>query len=116
MHRQFCFSNCLATNERIFIKFKTVSIPVNQYIDFHDDPCTHAHVRDKIMHSYSIRLYFNRMHGVSPYVRMCGRIIMKISMLIGRYTDSLSYKFYDDPFIGCREIDKTLPSMHYSHF
>ena len=35
---------------------------------------------------------------------------------VDMYTDSLSFKFYEDPFIGCREIDKTMPSMHYSHF
>ena len=56
------------------------------------------------------------MHGVSPYVHMCARIIMKISILIDRYTDSLSFKFYEDPFIGCGEIAETKMSMHFYHF
>ena len=56
------------------------------------------------------------MHGVSPYVHMCARIIMKISILIDRYTDSLSFKFYEDPFIGCGEIAETKMSMHFYNF
>ena len=49
MHRQFCFGN-----GRIFIKFETedVSIPINQYVDFHDDLCTHAYVRNENAHPY----------------------------------------------------------------
>ena len=38
------------------------------------------------------------------YVRMHGRINMKINMLIDMYTDSLSFIFYEDPLTGCREI------------
>ena len=56
------------------------------------------------------------MHGVSPYMRMCARIIMKISMLIDRYTDSLSFKFYESLFIGCGEIAKTNLSMHINNY
>ena len=56
------------------------------------------------------------VHVFAPYVRMRARIIMKISVLIDRYTDSLSFKFYEDPFIGCGEIAETKMSMHYSHF
>ena len=54
MDRRYCFLNFFATSERFFIKFETlaVSIPVNQHIYFHDDPCTHAHVRGKSVHSY----------------------------------------------------------------
>ena len=74
MHRQFCFSNFSTTNERIFMKFETeaVSIQINQHIYFHDDPCVHVHVR----------------------------ITMKINMLGHRSTDSLSFKFHEDPSIG----------------
>ena len=57
-----------------------------------------------------------RMHGISSYVRMCARIIMKINMVIDSYTDSLSFKFYEDPFIGCGEIAETKMSMHFYHF
>ena len=55
MHTQYCFSNFSGTNERIFIKFETkaVSIAINQYVDFHNDPCTHVHVKGKNAHSYS---------------------------------------------------------------
>ena len=55
-------------------------------------------------------------HLRASYMRVRARIIMKISVLINRYTDSLSLKFYEDPFIGCGEIAETKLSMHYSHF
>ena len=55
-------------------------------------------------------------HLRASYVRVRARIFMKISVLIDRYTDSLSLKFYEDPFIGCGEIAETKLSMHYSHF
>ena len=32
------------------------------------------------------------------------------------YTDSLSFKFYDDPFIGFGEIAETKLSMHFYNF
>ena len=32
------------------------------------------------------------------------------------HTDSLSFKFYEDPFFGCREIAEINMSMHYSNF
>ena len=44
------------------------------------------------------------VHVSAPYVRVRARIIMKINMLVDWYTDSLSFKFYEDPFTGCREI------------
>ena len=56
------------------------------------------------------------MHAFGNHVRVRARIIMKISVLINRCTDSLSLKFYEDPFIGCGEIAETKLSMHYSHF
>ena len=56
------------------------------------------------------------MHAFGNHVRVRARIIMKMSVLIDRYTDSLSLKFYEDPFIGCEEIAKTKSSMHTYHF
>ena len=50
------------------------------------------------------------------YVRVRARIIMKIYMLVVMYTDSLSFKFYEDPFFGYREIAEINMSMDYSHF
>ena len=41
---------------------------------------------------------------------------MKINMLFDIYTDSLSFKFYEDPFIEWGEIGKIKPSMHYYPF
>ena len=56
------------------------------------------------------------VHIVATYVRVRARIIIKINMLINMYNGSLSFKFYEDPFIGCGEIAKTKPSMHTYHF
>ena len=56
------------------------------------------------------------VHVFASYVRVRARIIMNISVLIDRYTDSLSLKFYEDPCIGCGEIAETKLSMHDSHF
>ena len=39
-----------------------------------------------------------------------------ITILVDSYTDSLSFKFYEDLFIGSREIAETKSSMHISHF
>ena len=50
------------------------------------------------------------------YVRVRARIILKIDMLVDMYTDNLSFKFHEDPFIGSREIAETKPSMYISHF
>ena len=36
--------------------------------------------------------------------------------LVDMYTDNLSFKFHEDPFIGSREIAETKSSMHISHF
>ena len=61
----------------------------------------------------------NKVKGVyvfASYVRVHAQIIMKINMLVDRYTDSLSFKFDDDPFIGFGEIAKTKSSMHTYHF
>ena len=49
-------------------------------------------------------------------VRVRARIILKIDMLVDTYTDNLSFKFHEDPFIGSREIAETKSSMHISHF
>ena len=56
------------------------------------------------------------MHVVGTYVRVRARIIMKINMLVDIYTDSLSFKFYGDPFTGCGEIAETNSSNHIYHF
>ena len=61
------------------------------------------------MKSITVRVF-------ASYVRVRARIIMKINMLVDMCLDSLSFKFYDDPFIGCGEIAKTKPSMHTYHF
>ena len=55
-------------------------------------------------------------HLRASYVRVRARIIMKINMAVDRHTDSLSFKFYEDPFFGSREIEEINMSMHYSHF
>ena len=49
-------------------------------------------------------------------VRMRAQIILKIKVLVDMYTDSLSFKFYEDPFTGCGEISETKLSMHIYHF
>ena len=41
---------------------------------------------------------------------------MKIVLLVDMYTDSFCLKFYEDPFIGYREIAETKPSMHIYNF
>ena len=56
------------------------------------------------------------MHVLGAYVRVHARIIVKIKMLVDMYTDSLSLKFYEDPFTGCGGIAETKPSMHIYHF
>ena len=52
------------------------------------------------------------MHDFVSYVRVRARIIITINMMVDMYADSLSSKFYEDPFIGCGEIAKTNQSMH----
>ena len=42
-----------------------------------------------------------RMRLLGNYVRVRARIIVKIKMLVDMYTDNLSFKFYEDPFIRC---------------
>ena len=56
------------------------------------------------------------MHDVGSYVQVCAQIPMKINMLIDSYTDNLSFKFYEDPFIGFEEVAETKISMHFYHF
>ena len=50
------------------------------------------------------------------YVRMRARMNMKINKLVDMYTDSLSFKFYEDPFTGCREIPKNNSVYAYLSF
>ena len=38
------------------------------------------------------------------------------NMQVDMYTDSLSFKFYGDPFTGCGEIAETNSSNHIYHF
>ena len=56
------------------------------------------------------------MSVFGAYVHVCARDIMKINTLFDMYTDSLSFKFYEDPFTGCGEIAETKPSIHIYHF
>ena len=51
------------------------------------------------------------MHIFGSCMRVRARIIMNVNMMVDTYIDSLSFKFYDDPFIGCREIAETRSSM-----
>ena len=55
-------------------------------------------------------------HLRASYVRVRARIIMKMDMVVNIHTDSLCFKFYEDPFFGCREIAEINMSMDYSHF
>ena len=57
-----------------------------------------------------------RMRVLGDYVRVRAQIIVKIKMLVDMYTDSLSFKFHDDPFTGCGGIAETIPSIHIYHF
>ena len=74
----------------------------------------HAHARKKNKRAQLFILI--RMHDFGTYMRLCAWIIMKINMLIDKYTDSLSFKFYEDPFTGCGAIAETKLSMHIYHF
>ena len=56
------------------------------------------------------------MNVFASYMHVRARIIIKINMMLDMYTDSLSFKFYEDPSIGCGEIAKTKLSMHTYHF
>ena len=64
--------------------------------------------RAVLMKSITVRVF-------ASYVRVRARIIMKINTLVDRCTESLSLKFYEDPFIGCGEIAKTNLSMHINN-
>ena len=57
-----------------------------------------------------------RMHVCGYQVHVHARIIMKINMVVNMHTDILSFKFYEDPFFGCREIAEINMSIDYSHF
>ena len=50
------------------------------------------------------------------YVRVRARIIINVHTMFDTYIDSLSFKFYDDPFIGFGEIAETKLSMHFYNF
>ena len=52
------------------------------------------------------------MHVLGTYVQVRARIIVKIKLVVDMYNDSLSFKLYEDPFIGGWEIAETKPSMH----
>ena len=56
------------------------------------------------------------MSVFDAYVHVHARNIMKIKTLVDMYTDSLSFKFYEDTFIGCGEIVETKMSMHFYDF
>ena len=56
------------------------------------------------------------VHVFASYVHVRARIIMKINMVVDMYTDSLSFKFYEDLFIGCGEIAEINLSSHNSNF
>ena len=56
------------------------------------------------------------VHVCASYVHMHAQIIMKINVMVNIYTDILSFKIYEDPFIGCGEIAKIKPFMHTYHF
>ena len=55
------------------------------------------------------------MRVLGDYVRVRAQIV-KIKVLVDMYTDSLSFKFYEDPFTGCGEIAETKPSIRIDHF
>ena len=55
------------------------------------------------------------VHIFASYVHVRAQIIMKINILVDMYTDSLTFKFYEDPSIGCGEIAKTKLSLHTYH-
>ena len=74
----------------------------------------HAQARNGRKRASLIKLI--NVHVFATYVRVHARIIMKINMLIDMYNRSSSFKFYEDPFIGCGEIDETTPSMHIHNF
>ena len=57
-----------------------------------------------------------RMRVFISYVRVRARIIMKINILVERFTVSLSFKFYENRSIGCGEIAKTKLSMYTYNF
>ena len=56
------------------------------------------------------------VHAFGSYVCVHARTIMKIYLLVDRYTNSLSFKCYKSLFIGSGEIGKTNLSMHINHF
>ena len=74
----------------------------------------HAHTRKR--QKQAQLLISLRMHVFASYVRVRARIIMKFNILVDMYGDSLSFKFYEDLFIGCGEIAETKMSMHFYHF
>ena len=63
-----------------------------------------------------IHAYAHKIQKFGTDVRVHGQIIIKINVLVDMYTDSLSFKFYEDLFIGCKKMTKTKLSMHIYHF
>ena len=48
------------------------------------------------------QLYISiRSHAVGSYMRVHAQTIMKMYLLVDSYTDSLSFKFHESPFISC---------------
>ena len=74
----------------------------------------HARARKRQKRAVLIKSITVRVFA--SYMRVRAWIIMKINMLVDKYIESLSFKFYDDPLIGCGEIAKTKPSMHTYQF
>ena len=61
------------------------------------------------------QLYISiRSHAFDSDVRVHAQTI--IYLLVDRYTDSLSFKFYQSLFISCGELAKTNLSMHIKYF
>ena len=56
------------------------------------------------------------MHVKGTYACAHARIHLKFCMVATTYVDTLSLKFEQDPFRGCREIDVLLAQdlLHYS--
>ena len=53
------------------------------------------------------------VHVFASYVRVSARIIMKFNTLVDMYTDSLSFKFYENPLIGRWEIAEKNKYVRY---
>ena len=59
------------------------------------------------------QLYISiRSHAFDSDVRVHARTIIKIYLLVDRYTESLSFKFNESSFLSCWEIAKNKFLMH----